>query len=72
MKILACCFLFAAGCACDRYEVIQGPSQTILLDRASGKTWWGDFGHPPGENMETQHWREMVRTGPSTRPSGGV
>jgi hypothetical protein len=66
--------LLAAGCASDRWEVIEGLSATILLDRESGKTWSADFSHLPGEDMQsqqTQHWREMTRTAPATQPTGG-
>ena len=67
--------LLAAGCAYHRWEVIAGPTATILLDRESGKTWSADFVHDSGEDaqsMQTQHWREMIRTAPATQPTRGV
>ena len=77
MKAVSLVFLLlllAAGCASDRWEVIQGPSITILLDRETGKTWSADFVHLPGEDIatqQTQHWREMTRIAPATQPTGG-
>ena len=61
----------AAGCANSHWQVIATPSEPILLETGSGKTWSRAYYMRPGEGVYTPYWKEMDRGQATTRPVGG-